>query len=313
VNQSKLRLAFAGTPELACKVLETLVKSGEHCIEVVLTQPDRPAGRGRKIRQSEVKLCAIENDLTVFQPEKSDELKPEHIRGCDLMLVVAYGLLISPEVLATPKFGCINIHTSLLPRWRGAAPIQRAIEAGDKETGITLMQMDEGLDTGPILKQITCDIDSQDTGGQLHDRLAQISAENINEFLTKVSNGGITPIDQNESLSTYANKISKQEAKIDWTKTAIELERKVRAFNPFPVTHTQINDFNIRIWEAEVKDSSEKSAPGTIINCRSSLDIATGDGILSITKLQLAGKKIMSSKDFFNGHPDFFNQASIAS
>jgi methionyl-tRNA formyltransferase len=311
-NHTKLRLVFAGTPELASKVLEALISSGEHTIELVLTQPDRPAGRGRKLKQSEVKSCAIEHGIPVLQPEKAVDLKPEVLDNCDLMLVVAYGLLLKPEILNKPKYGCINIHTSLLPRWRGAAPIQRAIEAGDKETGITFMQMDEGLDTGPVLEQITCTINDDETGGTLHDRLANIASENINHLLTKVANKQLTSVKQNNSKSTYANKISKQEAKLDWDKPAIELERKVRAFNPFPVAHTNINDLNIRIWETEVKSNQESTTPGTILNNKSSLDIVTGDGVLAITKLQVPGKKMMNAKDFFNGHPDFFNDIKVA-
>jgi methionyl-tRNA formyltransferase len=311
VSQTSLRLAFAGTPELARVVLESIIKSGEHQVEVVLTQPDRPAGRGRKIRQSDVKICALNNNIPVQQPEKSSDLKPEYLNNCDLMLVVAYGLLITPEILNKPKYGCINIHTSLLPRWRGAAPIQRAIEAGDQETGITFMQMDQGLDTGPILDQIPCSIATNETGGQLHDQLAEISAENINHLLTKIANNELKPIKQDDSKTTYANKISKQEAKIDWTKSAIELERKVRAFNPFPVAHTKFNNLDIRIWETEIKNSSEKLIPGSILKNKSSLDIVTGDGVLAIMKLQLPGKRITSAKDFLNGHPDFFSENTV--
>lgn len=311
MSQNKLRLAFAGTPELASTVLKSLIDSNQHTVEVVLTQPDRPAGRGRKLKQSEVKQVALEHGIPVFQPEKSSELKEEYLKNCDLMLVVAYGLLIKPEILAKPRLGCINIHTSLLPRWRGAAPIQRAIEAGDGQTGITFMQMDEGLDTGDILEQVTCPIEQSDTGGSLHDRLADIAAENINRFLTEVTNKQIIPIKQDETNSNYANKISKQEAKIDWSKPAIEIEKKVRAFNPFPVTHTQINDLNIRIWDAEVKTGSENYEPGTIVNNKSSLDIATGKNILSINKLQLAGKRAMTAKEFLNGHADFFDSNPV--
>jgi methionyl-tRNA formyltransferase len=312
VSQTRLKLAFAGTPELARNVLEALINAHEHTVEIVLTQPDRPAGRGRKIKQSEVKLCALENNIPVLQPAKSSELEAECLNNCDLMLVVAYGLLIKPEILAKPKLGCINIHTSLLPRWRGAAPIQRAIEAGDTETGISFMQMDHGLDTGPILQQITCPIKSQETGGLLHDHLAEISADNINSFLMNLANNKSTAIKQDESKTTYANKISKQEAKIDWSKPAIELERKVRAFNPFPVAHTQINNLNIRIWETEIKDAANNLTSGTILKNKSSLDIVTGDGVLAITKLQLPGKKIIATKDFLNGRPDFFTKNTLA-
>lgn len=312
MTNSKLKIAFAGTPELARTVLESLIQAGEHIVEVVLTQPDRPAGRGRKIRQSEVKLSALENNIPIYQPSNANELDKKYLDNCDLLLVVAYGLLIGPEILATTKFGCINIHTSLLPRWRGAAPIQRAIEAGDKETGITFMQMDQGLDTGPILEQISCPIYPQETGGQLHDRLAEISANNINALLTNIANNQLTAKVQNETKKTYANKISKQEAKIDWMKPATELDRMIRAFNPFPVAHTQINKMNLRIWEAEIKKSSINLVPGTILNNKSSLDIATGNGILSITKLQQSGKKIMAAKDFLNGQPDFFAENLVA-
>jgi methionyl-tRNA formyltransferase len=312
VSQTKLRLAFAGTPELARKVLESLIITNEHHVEVVLTQPDRPAGRGRKIRQSEVKLFALENNISVVQPEKSNDLKTEYLENCDLMLVVAYGLIIKPEILLKPKFGCINIHTSLLPRWRGAAPIQRAIEAGDSETGITFMRMDEGLDTGNILEQVTCPIEKNETGGHLHDRLAEIAADNINHVLTKIADGEFLPIKQDDSKTNYANKISKQEAKLDWSKSAVELERKVRAFNPFPVAHTQINNLNIRVWETEIKEGKENLEPGTVLENKSSLDIVTGNGVLAITKLQLSGKRIMTAKDFLNGHSDFFDSTLVA-
>ncbi len=305
MTHSKLRLAFAGTPELARIVLESLIHNGRHTVQVLFTQPDRPAGRGRKIKQSEVKLCALENHIPVLQPANSRELDPDSLDNCDLMLIVAYGLLITPEILAKPKFGCINIHTSLLPRWRGAAPIQRAIEAGDKESGITIMQLDNGLDTGPILEQITCPIDNQDTGADLHDRLAKISADSINSFLTKIANNKTSAIKQDDSKATYANKITKQEAKIDWAKPAIDLERKVRAFNPFPVAHTVLKELNIRVWEAEIKTGPKKLTPGTILNNKSSLDVVTGDDVLAITKLQLPGKRIITAKDFLNGNPEF--------
>jgi len=305
MTHAKLRLAFAGTPELARIVLESLIHKGEHTVQVVFTQPDRPAGRDRKIKQSEVKLCALENHIPVIQAANSRELDPVSLDNYDLMLVVAYGLLITPEILLKPKLGCINIHTSLLPRWRGAAPIQRAIEAGDKETGITIMRMDSGFDTGPILEQITCPIYNQDTGGDLHDRLAKISADYINTALTKIANKESNTIKQDDSKATYANKITKQEAKIDWTKPAIELERKVRAFNPFPVAHTVLKEFNIRIWEAEIKTAQDNLTPGTILDNKSSLDIVTAADVLAISKLQLPGKRIITAKDFINGNPEF--------
>lgn len=312
MTHAKLRLAFAGTPEISRIVLEELINEGRHSVDVVLTQPDRPAGRGRKLKQSEVKLCALENNISVLQPETSKELTSDRLKDCDLILVVAYGLLLTPEILATPKYGCINIHTSLLPRWRGAAPIQRAIEEGDNETGITIMQMDSGLDTGPILEQFVCSISPNDTAKTLHDRLAIMSAKKINESLFKIVKHQTNAIKQDNSKATYAKKISKQDAKIDWSQSAIELERKIRAFNPFPIAHTVINNINVRIWEAEIKRSSEDLVVGTLLNNKTGISIMTGKDVLTITRLQLPGKRPMSAIDFLNGHPDFINDNNIA-
>ena len=302
MKHDKLKLAFAGTPELAKIVLESLINSNQYDIGIVFTKTDKPAGRGHKIRQSEVKSCAIKNKIEVLQPKNSQELESYALENYDLLLVVAYGLLLTPKILAKPKYGCINIHASLLPRWRGAAPIQRAIEAGDIETGITIMQMDKGLDTGDILKQISCPINDGDTSGILHDRIANISAENINDILAKIVGNKFIVINQDNSKATYAKKITKHEAKLDWKKSAIELERKIRAYNPSPVAHTNFNGIDLRIWESKVKASTLKLKPGTLLNGKSTLDVMTGQNILSITKLQLSGKKIISAKDFLNSH-----------
>ena len=308
MTHPKLRLAFAGTPKLARVVLESLISKNEYDIPVVFTQPDRPAGRGRKLLQSEVKQCAIQHKVPLLQPANSIEFQPDSLKSCDLLLVVAYGILLSAEVINKPRLGCINIHTSLLPRWRGAAPIRRAIEAGDKESGITIMQMDTGLDTGPILVQAKCPIYDNDTGESLYDRLAELSANRIHPLLTQIANGEINPIHQDSSMATYANKISKEEAALDWNKSAIILERKVRAFNPAPVTYTKLNNLDMRIWEAKIKPCSEQLPPGTIIkDTKTSIDVVTSEGILSITKLQLPGKRIITAKDFLNGRPDFFS------
>ena len=307
MTKNNVRLAFAGTPELARIVLESILQAKQHTVELVLTQPDRPSGRGRKLKQSEVKQLALEHHLPVVQPEKSHELDPDILDECDLMLVVAYGLMIPTTILNKPKYGCINIHTSLLPRWRGAAPIQRAIEAGDSVTGISFMKMDAGLDTGPILEQIKCEIHEDDTGGKLHDRLAELSAVSINSILTKISRNEIHELPQDDSKATYAHKISKSEAKLDWTKTAVEIERKTRAFNPYPISHTQLNGIEMRIWEAKVSTIKENYKPGTIIKDKKFINVATEEGILSISKLQLPGKKIITAKDFINSHPDFFD------
>ena len=304
MRHTKLKLAFAGTPELAKIVLESLINSNQYDIGIVFTKPDKPAGRGHKIRQSEVKSCAIKNKIEVLQPKNSQELESYALENYDLLLVVAYGLLLTPKILAKPKYGCINIHASLLPRWRGAAPIQRAIEAGDIETGITIMQMDKDLDTGDILKQISCPINDDDTSGILHDRIANISAENINDILAKIVGNKFIVINQDNSKATYAKKITKHEAKLDWKKSAIELERKIRAYSPSPVAHTNFNGIDLRIWESKVKASTLKLKPGTLFNGKSTLDVMTGQNILSITKLQLSGKKIISAKDFLNSHTD---------
>ena len=302
MKHNKLKLAFAGTPELAKIVLESLINSNQYDIGIVFTKPDKPAGRGHKIRQSEVKSCAIKNKIEVLQPKNSQELESYALENYDLLLVVAYGLLLTPKILAKPKYGCINIHASLLPRWRGAAPIQRAIEAGDIETGITIMKMDKDLDTGDILKQISCPINDDDTSGILHDRIANISAENINDILAKIVGNKFIVINQDNSKATYAKKITKHEAKLDWKKSAIELERKIRAYSPSPVAHTNFNGIDLRIWESKVKASTLKLKPGTLLNGKSTLDVMTGQNILSITKLQLSGKKIISAKDFLNSH-----------
>ena len=304
MKHNKLKLAFAGTPELAKIVLESLINSNQYDIGIVFTKPDKPAGRGHKIRQSEVKSCAIKNKIEVLQPKNSQELESYALENYDLLLVVAYGLLLTPKILAKPKYGCINIHASLLPRWRGAAPIQRAIEAGDIETGITIMQMDKDLDTGDILKQISCPINNDDTSGILHDRIANISAENINDILAEIVGNKFILINQDNSKATYAKKITKHEAKLDWKKSAIELERKIRAYNPYPVAHTNFNGINLRIWESKVKASTLRLKPGALLKGKSTLDVMTGQNILSITKLQLSGKKIISAKDFLNSHTD---------
>lgn len=308
MTHPKLRLAFAGTPKLARIVLESLIKKDEHDIQVVFTQPDRPSGRGRKLLQSEVKQCAIDHQIPVLEPTNSKEFKPENLDNCDLLLVVAYGILLSAKVINKPRLGCINIHTSLLPRWRGAAPIRRAIEAGDKESGITIMQMDSGLDTGPILMQAKCPIYDNDTGDTLYDRLAELSAASIHPLLMQIANGETNPISQDSSKATYANKIIKEEAALDWNEPAMVLERKIRAFNPTPVAYTKLNNLDMRIWEAKIKSCSEELPPGTVIKGgKTSIDIATSEGTLSITKLQLPGKRIITAKDFLNGHPDFFS------
>jgi methionyl-tRNA formyltransferase len=308
VTKPNLRLGFAGTPTLAAVVLERLLKHG-YPVESVYTRPDRQAGRGRKIQFSPVKNIALQHNLDLMQPDSPDAIDPDNsLSQLDLLIVVAYGMLLPATILHRPRLGCINIHTSLLPRWRGAAPVQRAIEAGDRETGVSIMQMDEGLDTGPVLAQMRCPIAADETSGSLHDKLALLGAECLLETLGKMATGNITPVSQNPALATYANKITKAEARLDWSRPAIVLERQVRAFNPAPVAFTEINGLPFRIWEARLINQPATAKPGTILACdKTGVDIATGDGILRLLKVQPAGKRIMTVQEFLIGRPGFFS------
>ncbi len=302
-----LNVAFAGTPELAATILRTLLEESEHQIAMVLTQPDRPSGRGRKLTASAVKTLALEKRLEVLQPSASELIALEdRIADLDLMIVAAYGMLLPESILNAPKYGCINVHTSLLPRWRGAAPIQRAIQAGDDETGITIMQMDVGLDTGPILLQKKCPINSTDTSASLLNKLASLGSECVLEVLEKIISADIQALSQDSSQACYAEKITKSEARIDWIESATNIDRAIRAFNPAPICHTELQGLTLRIWQAEVLKSESTSPAGEIIHSsKSGIDIATGDGVLRILQLQPQGKRAMSVADFLNGNPDF--------
>ena len=235
-----LKIIFAGTPDFAASALSALIES-EHDVVAVYTQPDRPAGRGRKLRASPVKELALKHDIPVLQPEKLKDAETHDVLrsfNADVMIVAAYGLILPQAVLDIPRLGCLNIHASLLPRWRGAAPIQRAIAAGDKESGITIMQMDAGLDTGDILLLSHCPINDNDNGGDLHDRLAEMGASSILEALKDIESGNTKPIKQDDALATYAHKLDKKEAIINWKDSAENIERLIRAFNPWPVAFT---------------------------------------------------------------------------
>lgn len=300
-----LRVIFAGTPDFAAAALTALIKS-EHEIVAVYTQPDRPAGRGRKLHASPVKNVALENDIPVLQPETLKENKTQdELRSlnADVMIVAAYGLILPQVVLDTPRLGCLNIHASLLPRWRGAAPIQRAIAAGDKESGITIMQMNAGLDTGDILHLFSCPITNNDSGGDLHDRLAKMGADAILETLKNLVSDKLKPTVQDDSLATYAHKLDKKEALINWQNSASEIERLIRAFNPWPVAFTYLHDKPLRIWQAQVLNESSDLKAGTIINCeKKGIDISCGEGTLRLLKLQPSGSKVMNVAAFMNGH-----------
>ncbi len=306
-NQKGLRLAFAGTPELAATVLSVLIEKSNHQISMVLTQPDRPSGRGRKLTASPVKELALTNNFPVYQPDKSALLDlRDSIAEVDLMVVAAYGMLLPESILNAPAFGCINVHTSLLPKWRGAAPIQRAIQAGDLETGVSIMQMDIGLDTGPVLLQSKCPINPTDTSGDLHNRLALIGSECLLEVLDNLTSGHLKSVTQDETQASYAEKISKSEARIDWSQDAKTIDCAIRAFNPAPVCHTELGGEALRIWQAEVLESITETTAGNILSCsKAGIDVATGQGVLRILKLQAQGKRAMSAADFLNGNPTF--------
>jgi methionyl-tRNA formyltransferase len=303
-----LKIIFAGTPEFAATHLQTLLQSS-HQIVAVYTQPDRPAGRGQKLLQSAVKQLALQHALPIYQPATlRDPIEQEKLKNlhADVMVVVAYGLLLPEPILNAPRYGCINVHASLLPRWRGAAPIQRAIIAGDAETGITIMQMDKGLDTGSMLHQVSCAITAEDTAETLHNKLAVLGASALLETLNELEQGKLSPIAQDNTLACYAAKIEKSEAKLNWQLSANELARDVRAFNPWPIAFTQI-DMNIalRIWHARVLSESTKSEPGTIVRInKEGIAVATADGILLLEKIQLPGGRPISGTDFLNAKRD---------
>ena len=298
-----LRIVFAGTPEFALPALRAAAQRGE--VVGVYTQPDRPAGRGRQLNVSPVKVEAIARAIPVYQPENfKAEREREQLRALapDLMIVVAYGLILPPSVRAIPKLGCWNVHASLLPRWRGAAPIQRAIEAGDRRSGVCLMQMEKGLDTGPVLLSLETPISDEDTGGTLHDRLALLGAEVLGDAL-KLLRAGMRPIAQPQAADgvTYAHKLDKAEARLDWTQPAEVLARRVRAFDPWPICEAQVADERLRIHAARELPLDHGQAPGTVLMAsKAGLDIACGRGALRLLQVQRDGGRPMAIADYLN-------------
>ncbi|MDE3071417.1 MAG: methionyl-tRNA formyltransferase [Pseudomonadota bacterium] len=303
-----MRLVFAGTPEFAVPCLDACRASGAG-VAAVYTQPDRPAGRGRKLTPSPVKQAALDAGIPVEQP---DSLKSAAARATlaayrpDLLVVVAYGLILPRQVLAMPRLGGWNVHASLLPRWRGAAPIQRAILAGDEESGVGLMQMEAGLDTGPILLERRTPIARDDTGGTLHDRLAALGAEVLAEGLARLLAGAALPARaQAEAGVVYAHKLEKSEARLDFSRPAIELERRVRAFDPWPVAEAEIAGEPLRIWAARSIERAHRAVPGSLVAAgRDGIDLACGEGALRVTSVQRAGGKRIGALDYLNARPE---------
>ena len=293
---TSLRIIFAGTPDFAARHLDALLSSG-HQIVGVFTQPDRPAGRGKKL-------------LPVFQPAS---LRPQENQqlvadlNADVMVVVAYGLILPKAVLDMPRLGCVNVHGSLLPRWRGAAPIQRALWAGDAETGVTIMKMDVGLDTGDMLYKLACPITAEDTSATLYDKLADLGPQGLIETLQQLADNTAIPEVQDEAQVTYAEKLSKEEARIDWSLSAAQLERCIRAFNPWPMSWLMIDEQPVKVWKASVINGNTSAEPGTIIDAsKNGIQVATGEGILNLESLQPAGKKAMSAQDLLNSRREWF-------
>ena len=300
-----MKIIFAGTPDFSVPTLQMLIDS-KHEICAVYTQPDRPSGRGRKLKPSPIKALALKAGLTVVQVENfktSDALKTLQNFNADLMIVVAYGLILPQTVLDAPKKGCINIHGSLLPRWRGAAPIHRALMAGDTETGVTIMQVIKKLDAGDMLHKEYCPISEQDTSSDLHDKLAELGALGLQKVLSQLENTQLTPEIQDESLVTYAEKLQKNESLLDWQQTAIVLDRQIRGLNSWPVAQTLYKGKNMRIWRASIeKNSPEKLAIATVFSDGKILLVGTGDGTLSVQEVQLPGGKRLPIHAFLNAH-----------
>ena len=308
-----LNIIFAGTPDFAARHLDALLSSG-HNVVGVFTQPDRPAGRGNKLTASPVKQLAEQHNLPVFQPKS---LRPEENQQlvadlrADVMVVVAYGLILPAPVLAMPRLGCINVHGSLLPKWRGAAPIQRSLWAGDSETGVTIMQMDVGLDTGDMLYKLACPIGPEDTSATLYSKLAELGPEGMLVTLSQLADGTAKPEVQDESLVSYAEKLSKEEAKLDWSLSATQLERCIRAFNPWPVSYFTVDDQPVKVWKATVLPHLDRH-PGKILQAdKNGIQVATADGVLNIEELQPAGKKPMKAQDLLNSRREWFTPGNI--
>lgn len=316
VNKT-LNLVFAGTPDFAARHLQALIDSN-HNIVAVYSQPDRPAGRGKKLQASAVKQLALAHGLKVIQPQSlksSDAIEQLQSLNADVMIVVAYGLILPQQALDTPKYGCINVHGSLLPKWRGAAPIQRSIWAGDQETGVTIMKMDKGLDTGDMLLTETIVIEPEDTSASLYQKLADVGPQALLKTLDKLES--IAPIKQDNSQASYAEKLSKQEAKIDWGLSAAQLCRNIRAFNPWPVCYFELDAGPVKVWQAtevETTNNADVHQPGLIIRSdKFGILVACSENSILISKLQIPGKKAMPVQDVINARSDWFAKGNVLS
>ena len=297
-----MKIVFAGTPEFALPSLQALLDS-THQVIAVYTQPDRPAGRGRKLTASPIKQLAQAAGIPVYQPENFKQAESiAELAGlqADLMVVVAYGLILPQSVLDLPKFGCLNVHGSLLPRWRGAAPIHRAVMAGDTKTGVTIMQLVKKLDAGDMLHKLECPIQADDTSSSLHDQLAQLGAQGLLEVIEQISQGRSKPEVQDEALVCYAEKLDKQEAILDWRQSAVELDRKIRGLNAWPVAQTLYKGQVLRVWRCALLNDDRQLAPGEISCSAQELDVGSGQGVLRLLEVQLPGGKRIAGKDFLN-------------
>lgn len=312
-SAKQLRILFAGTPDFAASSLKALLDAGHNVIGVY-TQPDRPAGRGRKLTPSPVKKVALDNDLPVFQPlnfKQQEDRQTLADLNADLMIVVAYGLLLPKAILDAPRLGCINVHASLLPRWRGAAPIHRALLAGDDETGVTIMQMDIGLDTGAMLLKKSCPITPSDISGELHDRLAEIGSAALLDSLPGIADQTITHEVQDDSLACYAHKLEKAEGLIDWQQPASEITRQIRGLAPWPVAFTTLNGETLRVWYAETDMTPSTAMPGTIVGTdKKSILVASGEGVVRLLKIQLPGSKAMETSAVLNSKKELFSDGT---
>lgn len=304
-----LNIIFAGTPDFAARHLAALLKT-HHNVVGVLTRQDKPAGRGKKLTPSPVKVMAEENAIPVFQPTslRNDESQQWVAdQNPDIMIVVAYGMILPEAILNLPRLGCLNVHGSLLPRWRGAAPIQRSIWAGDAQTGVTIMQMDIGLDTGDMLHKAILPISAQDTSASLYEKLAEIGPNALIETLNLITSGQAIPEKQDDKFANYAEKLSKDEARIDWALPAEQIERCIRAFNPWPISYFEVDEQLIKVWQAEVINEPHNQPVGTILRAdKKGICIATGDGQLNILQLQPPGKKPMHAQDLLNSRRGSF-------